>query len=236
MRRLRRSGPFGLRVKIEMAVTANLPRRWLGGHRSAEDTAGKEDRTAGDRLESGGTRRSHLVLSRAELHTGFKACDTLSKLLRPSELTTVETRECVNLVVDGGAVGRKFVEQRFPDCVHVAVTRLGTEIVGVGAIKSGDHPHTNTVADESGVELPKDVDELGYVAVKPQHQQRGFAGEMVRALLSEHDGPLFATTLSEWMMRTLASVGFRAASPRVGGYRDCPCGSENNRDCGRGHF
>ena len=129
-------------------------------------------------------------------------------IVRPSELTTVETRECVKLIADRGAVRRTFVEQRFPDSIHVAVTRLGAEIVGVGVIKSGDHPHTTTVARLSGVELPPDVDELGYVAVKEEHQGQGISRRMVRALLSEHDGPLFATTSSKWMMRTLVKVGF----------------------------
>ena len=129
-------------------------------------------------------------------------------VVSPSELTTVETRECVKLIVDGGAVRRTFVEQRFPASIYVAVTRLGAEIVGVGVIKSGDHPHTTTVAGLSGVELPPDVDELGYVAVKEEHQGQRISHNMVRELLSEHDGPLFATTGNARMIGTLVRVGF----------------------------
>ena len=140
-------------------------------------------------------------------------------IVRPSELTTVETRECVDLIVDGGAVRRTFVEQRFPDSIHVAVTRLGAEIVGVGVIKSGDHPHTTTVAELSGVELPPDVDELGYVAVKEEHQGQRISRDVVQELLSEHDGPLFATTRNAGMGRTLLRVGFvqQGELPATGG-------------------
>ena len=129
-------------------------------------------------------------------------------IVRPSELTTVETRECVKLIVDGGAVGRTFVEQWFPGSIQVAVTRLGAEIVGVGVIKPGDRPHTATVAGQSGAELPPGVDELGYVAVKEEHQGQRISRDIVQALLSEHDGPLFATTWNARMRRTLVKVGF----------------------------
>lgn len=139
---------------------------------------------------------------------GFQRMRYAVTVVHPSELTAAETRACVKLIVDGGAVGRTFVKQRFPDCVYVAVTRLGGKIVGVGVIKSGDHPHTATVARQSGVELSPGADELGYIAVQEEHQGQGISRDTIRALLSEHDGPLFATTWSARMRRTLVRVGF----------------------------
>jgi RimJ/RimL family protein N-acetyltransferase len=61
--------------------------------------------------------------------------------------------------------------------------------------------------------------ELGYVAVDSDHQGRGLSSRIVAALLSEHAGPLFATTDNEFMKKTLAKSGFMQKGKEWNGQR-----------------
>ena len=111
------------------------------------------------------------------------------------------------LIADGGAVARAHVEDWFPPSVVVAVVWSGAKVVGVGVIKPA-RPHTATVARQSGFELHPKMHELGCITVKDEHQGQGISRAIVKALHAAHEAPLYATTSSERMRRTLERCGF----------------------------
>ena len=90
----------------------------------------------------------------------------------------------------------------------VAVARRARQIVGVGAIKRIRPGYAFDKAYKSGVTFAPDTPELGYVAVDPAHQGNGLSHRIVSELLSKNGGPLFATTSSDRMKRTLGKAGF----------------------------
>jgi GNAT superfamily N-acetyltransferase len=90
----------------------------------------------------------------------------------------------------------------------VVLARRDGVIVGVGAIKRVRVTYAKSVGDKSCVTFPADTHELGYVAVHPNHQGKGLSHRIVRALLTEYQGRLFATTSSERMKHTLKQAGF----------------------------
>lgn len=51
--------------------------------------------------------------------------------------------------------------------------------------------------------------ELGYVAVVEKHRGKGGSGKIVRALIAEFPGALWATTDKPAMKRTLENNGFK---------------------------
>ena len=111
------------------------------------------------------------------------------------------------LIVEGYAVDRTHVEEWFPQSPMVAVARSGADIVGVGAIKP-PRPYTKRVAERSGFDLDPQMHELGYITVREDHRGRRISHAIVQALDSEHEAPLFATTSSEAMKRTLRRFRF----------------------------
>ena len=84
----------------------------------------------------------------------------------------------------------------------------GGHFVGVGAIKRRRPAYARQIAERSGVAFDPNILELGYVAVEPNHRGRGLSELIVQELLAHHPDPLFATTSSERMKRTLTRVGF----------------------------
>ena len=126
----------------------------------------------------------------------------------PAQLTKAEKRECVALIVEGGAVDRESVEQWFPRSVLVAVQRWASAIVGVGVIKPVRRRYTERVAKRSGAELQLGIHELGYITVREGYRGQGMSRAIVQALLAAHEGPLFASTSNVWMIRTLKQFGF----------------------------
>ena len=133
---------------------------------------------------------------------------TRSMITRPSQLTERDRRNCVALIAEGDAVDGAFVNKWFPRSIVVAVKRSGAEIVGVGVIKPTRRHYAKTVAERSGFELDPDMHEMGYITVREDHQRRGIARDIVKALDSEHEPPLFATTSNESMKRILGEFGF----------------------------
>lgn len=126
----------------------------------------------------------------------------------PNNLTDAELKACVSLVSHGGAVPRRFAEPGLRKASLLAVVRRGADIVAVGAIKRVRHDYAVRRAKLSGIRFPSGTPELGYVARSPAHRGRGFALRIVRALVSEHAGPLWATTDSAGMKDALGKAGF----------------------------
>lgn len=137
-----------------------------------------------------------------------------------NKLGEEERATCVDIVTAGGAVKLVYAEAELPLAPVVALVRSGQEIVGVGAIKR-IRPYTASVARYSGYPFNPNTNELGYVAVDDKHENRGLSSRIVTALLSKHDGPLFATTDDDRMKNTLRKAGFQMKGHEWDGDRGC---------------
>jgi len=118
-----------------------------------------------------------------------------------------ECEACVKIIKDGGAVDHHSAARELRRAAVVAIARNRDEIVGVGVIKRARPWYAARIAERSGVSFQTDMKELGYVAVDSEHRRRGLSSCIVSALLSTHDGQLFATTDDAHMKRTLEKAG-----------------------------
>lgn len=130
------------------------------------------------------------------------------KTCTPSDLSQSELAKCIALVETGGAVDPTSVKNLLPRSTVLVVVRKDNQIVGVGAIKDIRKDYALKKAKESGVIFPPETRELGYVRVHDDHQKKGLSSCIVKALLSTQDGPLFATTSSLPMKKTLRDTEF----------------------------
>jgi predicted GNAT family N-acyltransferase len=127
----------------------------------------------------------------------------------PQDLSEFETGKCILIITAGGAVDPQSVCQELPLARKLAVAKTSTEIVGIGAIKRIRIAYAQRVMRKSGFAFDPATPELGYVAIDEKYRGRQLSREIVAALLS-CSGPLFATTDSEHMKRTLAVSGFNS--------------------------
>ena len=130
------------------------------------------------------------------------------KTCTPSELSQGELAKCIALIKSGGAVDVRYVKKWLPLCTMLAVVHNDTQIVGVGAVKPIRKDYALKKAKKAGVNFPPETPELGYVRVHDDHQRKGLSRCIVKALLSRQDGPLFATTSSASMKKTLREAEF----------------------------
>lgn len=124
------------------------------------------------------------------------------------ELTNHGSQACVALLRSGGAVNTEIAEREIRRATCVAVVRKNGQIVGVGAIKRIRRQYAHTIAQRSGQTFDPNTLELGYVAVAAKHRGNHLSSRIVKALLSEYNGPLFATTDNDRMKATLQKAGF----------------------------
>jgi ribosomal protein S18 acetylase RimI-like enzyme len=124
------------------------------------------------------------------------------------ELSHADLEACCAIIENGGAVNPNAMRRNLPSCTAFAVARAGAQIVGVGTIKAVRTEYAASVAKKSGADFPPHTLELGYVAVRRDHRNRGLAQRIATALASRYGFPLFATTDEEWMKRILAKAGF----------------------------
>jgi len=129
--------------------------------------------------------------------------------LLPSNLTESDLLMCVSVVAEGGAVNPGSAAAELPKSLRIVVKREDEAIVGVGAIKRRRPHYASGIAEKSGFPFDPSLHELGYVAVRKDHQGRGFSHQIAAKLLSEcNESSLFATTSHDGMKRTLAKAGF----------------------------
>jgi len=140
--------------------------------------------------------------------TAISAGGYLLTTCAPGDLRDADLKACVSLVSHGGAVPRRFAETGLRNASLLAVVRRGPEIVAIGAIKRVRHDYAARRAKLSGFRFPTGTPELGYVARSPAHSGHGFAARIVQALVSEHAGPLWATTDCAGMKDALGKAGF----------------------------
>jgi hypothetical protein len=113
------------------------------------------------------------------------------------------------IIGNGGAVNLTTMKRDLPRSSVMAVARHNNEIIAVGAIKPMRKQYAASVAVKSGFAFPAETLELGYVSVDYAHRGRGLSHQITKLLLSQHTGPLFATTDSPQMKTTLVEAGFR---------------------------
>jgi hypothetical protein len=131
-------------------------------------------------------------------------------LLEPNTLTAADAKVCLAILREGGAVDVKQAATQLPRARLIALRREAGVIVAVGAIKAPRADHATGLARRSGISLPPDGHELGYVAVRTSQRGNRFSHEIVAALLAGFpERPLFATTSNPCMKATLTRRGFQ---------------------------
>src|SRR5690242_14356029 len=81
----------------------------------------------------------------------------------PRELNRAELETCFAIIGEGGAVNVNTMRRDLPNSSILAIARIGSQIVGVGAIKPVRKGYAAKVARDSGVGFPAETLELGYV-------------------------------------------------------------------------
>lgn len=130
------------------------------------------------------------------------------KTCAPGDLTKADLAACVAIIESGEAVDPAAARAELPRSRLLAIARTEDRIVGVGAIKRARPHYASQIAKRSGQTFSPDAPELGYVAVDSRHQGNSLSHRMVAALLSDHQGFIFATTSNDRMKKTLSKAGF----------------------------
>jgi hypothetical protein len=140
-----------------------------------------------------------------------------------SLLEEYESRSCLELIGEGGAVNIDSATQELTKGAWVGVAKIDGEIIGTGAIKRQRPAYATGISEKSNHAFDSNLHELGYVAVKEAQRGKGIAEIIVHHLLFAHQSqktfihpsrepiprpPLFATTSNEAMKIILARQGF----------------------------
>jgi len=126
----------------------------------------------------------------------------------PGDLSETDLVTCFAIIRSGEAVDPAIMRADLPRSRLLVLAKRGNRIVGVGAIKPIRLLYASKIATRSGVPFDPNTQELGYVAVDTGHRGHRLSHRIVAKLNSKHRGPLFATTSTEPMKRTLAKAGF----------------------------
>jgi RimJ/RimL family protein N-acetyltransferase len=127
------------------------------------------------------------------------------------ELTSDELSECKAILEHGKAVDAQEAMRQLPLACAVVLLRLEGTVVGLGAIKAPRADYARRIAgqEKSNHTFDPAMHELGYVAVVEEHRGKGGSGKIVKALMTQFPGPLWATTDKPAMKRTLEKNGFK---------------------------
>lgn len=148
-------------------------------------------------------------------------CDGYNvKAVAAAELTASDLAACTGILKGGDAVNWKSAKAELPEATALAIAWKGKKIVGLGAIKRERRDYATDIAAKCGVDFSPETLELGYVAVSPEHRGHHLSHCIVRRLLKEHTGRLFATTYSPQMKDVLKRFGFVNKGKEWMGRRD----------------
>jgi hypothetical protein len=126
----------------------------------------------------------------------------------PKDVSTKEFAACVGILKKGDAVDAESARDELPRATALAIVWKDKQIVGIGAIKGERCEYAAGIATKSGVKFPPETLELGYVAVLPDHRGHHLSHCIVKALLKQYRGRLFATTYDTIMKNTLTTYRF----------------------------
>ena len=129
------------------------------------------------------------------------------KLSAAGDMTTTDIAACVAVIKKGEAVDwsrQQEAAARYSacDCLQGRADRRR------GSCQRERRKYVAGISSKSGVEFPPDTLELGYVAVDHDHRNNDLSHRIVKALLSQYPGRLFATTYNDYMKTTLEKAGF----------------------------
>lgn len=144
----------------------------------------------------------------AQVPNKEKAGDYLVQTCAPKALSAAEIAVCIDILTTGDAVDVSSAKRDLPRAHLLATARILGQIVAVGSIKHERPWYAAKISRNSGVDFPCKTLELGYVAVHPDHGHKQLSQRLVKALLSQYEQRLFATTYSEYMKITLGRAGF----------------------------
>ena len=139
---------------------------------------------------------------------GEEQCVLAYEICGAGELSGSEMEAYIAIVQQGDAVDPDQAAENIPAAKALAVVRRDGQIAGGGAVKPVRPGYARHTAEASQFHFDPSTPELGYVAVSPAHRGTGLSHEIVTALVSHHEGPLFATTSNAAMKRALQKAGF----------------------------
>lgn len=122
-------------------------------------------------------------------------------------LTPADLAALTAILKEGGAVDPTTASKQLPHALWLVSVNYGLSVVAMGVIKRPRPMYTAKIQERSGVKFDPATPELGYVAVKSDHKGRGLSHCILHALLNAHRQPVFATTDSLAMAKTLAYAG-----------------------------
>lgn len=125
------------------------------------------------------------------------------------DLSETEIDSCLRIIEEGCAVNPGAAKKELPLAQVLAIARSGVEIVAIGAIKRERPRYATDIARRSAFQFDKQTAELGYIAVDARHRGNDLSHAIVAKLLSNKEGPLFATTDSDFMKGSLKKAGFK---------------------------
>lgn len=119
-------------------------------------------------------------------------------LHRPAALPLATLDAVHRLLLAGGEVEPRELEERLAKVVALALLRDGETVLGVAAIKPRRPRYAAKVAAASGFDLGDRRRELGYVHVVPALRGKGWGRRLVAVALAGAGGePLYATTRAD---------------------------------------
>jgi RimJ/RimL family protein N-acetyltransferase len=139
---------------------------------------------------------------------GRAGADYEVNLCAATAIKPKDLKACFAIIGKGGAVRMASMKRDLPRATVLVIARVDNEIVAIGAIKPVRKQYATGIAAKSGFAFPAETPELGYVAVHPDHRNRGLSHRVTELLLSQHSGLIFATTSSEAMKKVLEKAGF----------------------------
>lgn len=133
------------------------------------------------------------------------------ELVDPRGLSEADFVAFLSVVTAGNAVDPCSAREQIPQATALAIAKVSDQVVGVGAIKANTQERWDYAAGQARKAMHAfDLKtlELGYVAVVAEHRRKDLSRRLVACLLARYQGPLFATTSSNGMIKTLEWAKF----------------------------
>ena len=126
-----------------------------------------------------------------------------------NDLTQSEMERCLRIIEAGTAVNPDAARKELPLVQVMVIARSGDEIVAIGVIKRTRPRYASSIARSSEFQFSRQTAELGHVAVDIKHRGNHLSHAILAKLLTNFEAPLFATTDSDYMKRSLRQAGFK---------------------------
>lgn len=129
-------------------------------------------------------------------------------LADPTTLSREDWEQVKAILGDGEAVNLESALREIPRAPVFAIGRVLTSVIGIAAIKRPRPNYAAAKMKDAHFEFDPQMNELGYVAIHPDHKGNHYSGQLVDAVVAAFNKPLFSTTDSREMKFTLGNRGF----------------------------